>query len=99
MALEVLLTEENFGTGYEKKNEKGEQMQANGDVSCPGVCSVKKIHGNKSGWDIQKKGRNLERGRRINKRMDQGSGVFTDRILRGRLSHTLVSPLKSNYIW
>lgn len=49
MALEVLLIEENFGTGYEKKNEKEEQMQANGDVSCPGVCSVKKIRGNKSG--------------------------------------------------
>lgn len=49
MALEVLLIEENFGTEYEKKNEKGEQMQANGDVSCPSVCSVKKIRGNKSG--------------------------------------------------
>lgn len=41
MALEILLLEEHFRTKYNKKNVKGEKIKANGDASCPGVCSVK----------------------------------------------------------
>lgn len=41
MALELLLLEENFGTKYDKKNVKEAKIEANGDVSCPGVCSVR----------------------------------------------------------
>lgn len=41
MALEILLLEENIGTKYDEKKVKGEKIEANGDVSCPRVSSVK----------------------------------------------------------
>jgi len=36
MALETLLLEKNFGNKDDKKNVKGEKIEANGDASCPG---------------------------------------------------------------
>lgn len=40
MALKILLLEEKFGTRYDKKNVKGEKIEASGDVSCPAAHPV-----------------------------------------------------------